>query len=211
MPLTPVSGTQGESENVALAVSGRTMKVIRDFAASQGLDVNSYLNSVLQSQAEWYIPVRSFEPITAPKKMLSALFGLIGHEQLDALTKQWAIESKNIILLLGLDLNLETAVAFGRLIARYFVGGDARMVESPNKNTVSMVVRHDGGEHFSFFCAQCYKHFFNLLTIKQVTVEHDPSTIFIRLEVATDEVEGMRHYLEEVLKEVKSPSGLQES
>lgn len=35
-------------------------------------------------------------------------------------------------------------------------------------------------------------------------MEHDPSTIFIRLEMATDEVEGMKHYLDEVLKEVQS-------
>jgi hypothetical protein len=73
-----------------------------------------------------------------------------------------------------------------------------------------VVVRHDGGKHFSFFCAKCYEHFFNLLTIKRVAVANDPSTIFIRLVVATGEVDGMKHYLEEVLKEVKGKPGAEQ-
>jgi hypothetical protein len=198
-----MSAQSGDEETITLAVDKRTMQVIRDFAASQGLDVKAYLNEVLQSQAEWHIPMRSFEPITVPKKMLPVFFSLIDPGQLDMLTRQWAGESKNIILLSGRDFNLETAVAFGRLIAKYFVGGDAKMVESPRKDTISMVVRHDAGEHFSFFCAPCYRHFFNLFPLRQVIVEHDPSTIFIMLEIATDEMEGMKHYLDEVLKEVR--------
>lgn len=196
----------GDDEVVNLAVNKRTMKVIQDFAASQGLDAKAYINSILESYVEWYIPAHSFAPIAVPKKMLSALFGMASHQQLDVLTRQWAIESKNIILLSGMDFNLETAVAFARIVAKYFVGGDARMVGSQD-NAVSMVVRHDGGEHFSFFCARCYEHFFNLLTLKRVTVDHDLSTIFIKLEIATSEVDGMKHYLEEVLKEVKSKPG----
>ncbi|MGI0038195.1 MAG: hypothetical protein ACREAO_00120 [Nitrososphaera sp.] len=200
-----MSGARGD-EVVNLAVNKETLKVIQDFAASQGLDARAYINSILESYVEWYIPAHSFAPVAVPKKMLSALFGMAGHQQLDVLTRQWATESKNIILLSGMDFNLETAVAFARIVAKYFVGGDARMVGSP-ENTISMVVRHDGGEHFSFFCARCYEHFFNLLTLKRVTVDHDPSTIFIKLEVATSEVDGMKHYLDEVLKEVKSKPG----
>ncbi|AIC16531.1 hypothetical protein NVIE_022700 [Nitrososphaera viennensis EN76] len=99
-------------------------------------------------------------------------------------------------------------------VIRDFAAGqglDARMVDSKDsKNVVSMVVRHDGGEHFSFFCARCFSHFFNLLTLKRVSVEHDPSTIFIRLELATDEVDGMKHYLDEVLEEIKSSKSRKE-
>jgi hypothetical protein len=199
-----------KEEEVALAVNKDTMKVIKDFAASQGLDARAYINSILESYVEWYIPAHTFSPIAVPKKMLAALFGMATREQLDALTREWANESKNLILLSGHDFNLETAVGFARVVAKYFVGGDARMVGPSQDNVVSMVVRHDGGEHFSFFCAKCYEHFFNLLTIKRVTVGHDPSTIFIRLEVATGEVDGMKHYLEEVLKEVRGKPGAEQ-
>lgn len=196
----------GETEELALAVNKDTMKVIKDFAASQGLDARAYINSILESYVEWYIPAHTFSPIAVPKKMLAALFGMADRKRLDALTREWAHESKNLILLSGHDFNLETAVGFARVVAKYFVGGDARMVGSQG-NVISMVVRHDGGEHFSFFCAKCYEHFFNLLTIKRVTVDHDSSTIFIRLEVASGEVDGIKHYLEEVLKEVKGRPG----
>lgn len=196
----------GETEELALAVNKDTMKVIKDFAASQGLDARAYINSILESYVEWYIPAHTFSPIAVPKKMLAALFGMADRKRLDALTREWANESKNLILLSGRDFNLETAVGFARVVAKYFVGGDARMVGSQG-NVISMVVRHDGGEHFSFFCAKCYEHFFNLLTIKRVTVDHDSSTIFIRLEVASGEVDGIKHYLEEVLKEVKGRPG----
>lgn len=199
----------GENDEIAPAVNKRTMQVIRDFAASQGLDAKAYINSILESYVEWYIPAHTFSPIAVPKKMLAALFSMAPREQLDALTREWANESKNIILLSGMDFNLETAVGFARIIAKYFVGGDARMVGSQD-NVVSMVIRHDGSEHFSFFCARCYQHFFNLLTLKRVSVDHDPSTIFIRLEMATDEVDGMKHYLEEVLKEVKGRPGAEQ-
>jgi hypothetical protein len=203
----------GEKKQVALAVNKETMKVMEDFAASQGLGARAYINSILESYVEWYILAHTFALIAVPKKMLAALFNVASREHLDALTREWAGESKNPILLSGRDFNLETALGFARVVAKYFVGGDARIVrpKGDSSNVISMVVvRHDGGEHFSFFCAKCYEHFFNLLTIKRVAVANDPSTIFIRLVVATGEVDGMKHYLEEVLKEVKGKPGAEQ-
>lgn len=153
MPAAGQGSDDDDKDIVTLAVHRRTMKVIGDFAAGQGLDARAYINSVLEPYANWYIPVRSFDPVTVPKKMLSALFGMATHEQLDALTRQWAVESKNILMLSGADFNLETALTFARLISKYFVGGDARMIDSQdkNKNVVSMVVRHDAGNTFPSF------------------------------------------------------------
>jgi hypothetical protein len=45
------------------------------------------------------------------------------------------------------------------------------------------------------------------MTPKRVAVDHDPSTIFIKPEVATSEVDGIKHNLDKVLKEVKSKPG----
>lgn len=77
-------------------------------------------------------------------------------------------------------------------------------MESQDRNVISMAIRHDGSEHFSFFCARCFMHFFNLLDVKTVSLEHNLPTIFIRLEMACDEIEGIKYYLDEVLKEVQS-------
>jgi predicted DNA binding CopG/RHH family protein len=53
---------------ITLCIPERTFKVIQDFAANQSLNVNAYLNSVIDSYVEWFIPVKSFEPVTIPKK-----------------------------------------------------------------------------------------------------------------------------------------------
>ena len=45
------------------------------------------------------------------------------------------------------------------------------------------------------------------MTLRRVTVDHGPSTIFIKPEVATSEVDGMERYSDKVLKEIKSKPG----
>ncbi len=59
------------------------------------------------------IPVKSFDPVTVPlKKMLGALFEMIDKKNIDRLTEQCAIESRNIVLLSGSDFSVKTAIAF---------------------------------------------------------------------------------------------------
>jgi hypothetical protein len=40
---------------------------------------------VAESYAEWYIPVKSFDTVTVPKKMLDSLFEMISKESIDKL------------------------------------------------------------------------------------------------------------------------------
>lgn len=44
------------------------------------------------------------------------------------------------------------------------------------------------------------------MTLRPIALDHGPSTIFIKPEVATSEVDGMERYLDKVLKEAKSKS-----
>jgi hypothetical protein len=120
-------------------------------AATQGLSMTSYLSSMADSFAEWYIPVKSFEPITIPKKMMRTIFSMVDRIKLEPITKEWATESKNIVLLSGEEFNLKSAIAFSRRIARYFMGADTKIVNSSDGKRVTVVVRHDAGENFSFF------------------------------------------------------------
>jgi hypothetical protein len=139
---------------IPLRINEKKFRIIEDFASQQGLAVNTYLNSVVDSYVEWDIRVKSFDPVTVPKKMQGTIFALVNRADLDQLTKQWATEAKNIVLLSGDGLTLESAVSFSRLIAKHFMGSDTRVSKSEDGKTIMLIIRHDGGNGFSFFCSR---------------------------------------------------------
>src|ERR687887_980292 len=135
-------------------VSDEALQIIQEFASRQVMNPAALLSSIAQSYAEWYIPVKSFDPITVPKKMLGSLFEMIPKESIDKITEQWAIESRNIVLLSGSDFSVETAIAFTYKVSKYFMGADAKLIKrnkDKEDSTISFIVRHDGGDRLSYF------------------------------------------------------------
>lgn len=84
-----------------IAVTEETLQIVHGYASREGISSAALLSAVAQSHAEWYIPVKSFDPVSVPKKMLSSLFETIPNGSIDKLAEQWVIESKNIVLLSG--------------------------------------------------------------------------------------------------------------
>jgi len=173
---------------ITLRMNEKSFESIKDYAENHGLSVNAYLNSIVDSYAEWFIPTSSYKAVTVPKGMLSMIFGMLEKDQLDHLAKQWAMESKNIVLLSGAELSIGSAVDFSRRVSKYFMGADAKITkqssqvaQSHDGSIVSIAIRHDAGENFSFFCSQSFLHFFNLFGPKKVSVTHDPTTIVIQI------------------------------
>jgi hypothetical protein len=164
---------------VTLRVNDASFNVIRDYASNHGLSVNAYLNSVIDSQAEWFIPTSSYAAVTVPKTMVSALFSMINKEALDMLAKKWAAEARNIILLSGQELEVESALDFVRKVSKYFMGTDARITFTDR--AVSIAIRHDGGENFSHFTGQSFVYLFQAIEIR-AAVDHDDTTVFIKIE-----------------------------
>jgi len=163
---------------VTLRVNDRSFDVIRDHAANHGLSVNAFLNSVIDSQAEWFIPTSSYAAVTVPKTMLAALFSLVDKQPLDLLAKKWAAEARNIILLSGQELNIESALDFTRKVSKYFMGTDARITFTDN--AVSIAMRHDGGDNFSYFTDRSFAYLFETMEIR-TAVDHDDTTVFIKI------------------------------
>lgn len=187
-------------------VSDEALQVIQEFASRQGMDPAALLSSVAQSYAEWYIPVKSFDPITVPKKMLGSLFEMIPKGSIDKLAEQWATESRNIVLLSGSDFSVETAIAFTYKVSKYFMGADAKLIKRKEKEddkTISFIIRHDGGDRFSYFCARCFYHFFNSFPLKHVVIDHDTSSVYIEVDLVEDEVQSMKRYLESIREELR--------
>ena len=166
---------------VTLRVNDRSFNVIKDFAANHGLSVNAYLNSVIDSQAEWFIPTSSYAAVTVPKAMLATLFSLVDKKTLDVLARKWAAEARNIIVLSGQEPSMESALDFVRKVSKYFMGTDARI--NSTDRTVSIAIRHDGGENFSYFTAQSFVFLFEKIEIR-ASVDHDDTAVFIRMEKA---------------------------
>ena len=97
-----------------------SFKTIEDYAKVKGLSVGTYINSVLDSYTEWFIPLASSERIAIPKKALSQLFSYASKESLDNLVKEWEIELKNGVRLLGGEFNLELALNYVSKISKYY-------------------------------------------------------------------------------------------
>jgi hypothetical protein len=72
-------------QTLPVEVSDEAFQVIQEFASRQGMNPSALLSSVAESYAEWYIPVKSFDPITVPKKMLVSLFEIISKENIEKL------------------------------------------------------------------------------------------------------------------------------
>ncbi|MEW6605666.1 MAG: hypothetical protein AB1351_13400 [Thermoproteota archaeon] len=164
---------------VTLRVNDRSFNIIRDFAANRGLSVNAYLNSVIDSQAEWFIPTSSYAAVTVPKAMLGTLFSMIDRQNIEVLAKKWAAEARNIIMLSGEEPSVESALDFVRKVSKYFMGTDARI--NLTDKVVSIAIRHDGGANFSYFTAQSYVYLFQRIEVRAF-VDHDETTVFIRME-----------------------------
>lgn len=164
---------------VTLRVNDRSFSVIKDFAANRGLSVNAYLNSVIDSQAEWFIPTSSYAAVTVPKAMLAILFSMMDRQTLDMLAGKWAAEARNIIMLSGQEPDVESALDFARKVSKYFMGTDARI--SSTDKAVSIAIRHDSGKNFSYFTAESFVLLFEKLEIR-ASVDHDDTAVFIRME-----------------------------
>jgi hypothetical protein len=166
---------------VTLRMDEESFKIVEDYAKGKGLSVSAYINSALDSYAEWFIPLASNERIAIPKKALYRLFSYAGKESLDDLVKEWAGEPKNAIRLLGGEFNKESALNSVSKISKYLMGTDARIFATQQKNTW-IVIRHNLGENFSFFWNRMFLSLFELLRDQiDIITEYDDTTISMRL------------------------------
>jgi hypothetical protein len=186
---------------VSLRMSEDSFDTIEEYTSRQGLSVNAYLNSIVDGYAEWYIPGSSYERVAVPKKLLATLFESADKNTLEKLGQYWAAhEAKNTILLSGREFSLESAIDYVKKASKYFVKSNARItlmkseidVSQDNHdsdregrdldNDILIVVRHDMGNNFSIFASQFFLYFFRQLESRKVTVNHDSTTNFVKLE-----------------------------
>jgi predicted DNA binding CopG/RHH family protein len=185
---------------VSLRMSEDSFDTIEEYASRQGLSVNAYINSIVDSYAQWYIPGISLERVAVPKKLLATLFDAADKNTLEKLGQYWAHEAKNTIFLTGSEFSLEPAIDYVKKASKYFVKTSPTITVMKSETDVSevshdsdregkdldndilMVVRHDMGNNFSIFVSQFLLHFFRQLESRKVTEDHDSTTNFVRLE-----------------------------
>jgi hypothetical protein len=185
---------------VSLRMSEDSFDTIEEYASRQGLSVNAYINSIVDSYAQWYIPGISLERVAVPKKLLATLFDAADKNTLDKLGQYWAHEAKNTILLSGSEFSLESAIDYVKKASKYFVHSSPTITlvkseidvsevrhDSDHEgkgldNDILMAVRHDMGNNFSIFTSQFLLHFFRQLESRKVTEDHNSTTNFVKLE-----------------------------
>jgi hypothetical protein len=185
---------------VSLRMSEDSFDTIEEYASRQGLSVNAYINSIVDSYAQWYIPGISLERVAVPKKLLATLFDAADKNTLDKLGQYWAHEAKNTILLSGSEFSLESAIDYVKKVSKYFVHSSPTITLVKSEidisevshdtdregkgfdNDILIAVRHDMGNNFSIFVSQFLLHFFRKLESRKVTEDHDSTTNFVKLE-----------------------------
>jgi hypothetical protein len=197
---------------ITLRIGENDFNVVENFAKSKGLSVIAYISSVINSQTEYYIPLASTEKVSIPKMVLQSLFSYTSKENLDDLTKRWAIEQEHVAQLLWGELNLQTFLDVIFKIAKYFMGTDARIITTSNfakdsgykegkesstifgydkgiksikaSDTFQVVIRHNMGENCSYFWNRMFNQFFTPLGDSiEYKIEYDETMISIRLKV----------------------------
>ena len=59
---------------ITLRVSEDDFNIVESFAKAKGLSVSSYINSVIKSQTEYFIPTASNQKVSIPKNAQYSLF-----------------------------------------------------------------------------------------------------------------------------------------
>ncbi|MGB8087298.1 MAG: hypothetical protein WCF07_13510 [Nitrososphaeraceae archaeon] len=197
---------------ITLRVSEDDFNVVESFAKAKGLSVSSYINSVIKSQTEYFIPTASNEKVSIPKNILYPLFSYASKENLDDLANQWAIEQEHVARLLWGEINLHALLDVIFKISKYMMGTDARVVTGSNftkdagynegkdlsailnhsgdisgikaSDSFWVVIRHNLGKNYSYFWNNMFIKFLGLLQNSvDFTTEYDETTISIRLKV----------------------------
>ena len=195
---------------ITLRISENEFNIVESYAKSKGLSVSAYINSVINSQTEFFIPLSSTERVTIPKEALHSFFSYTRKEDLDDLTNHWAIELEHGTRLLWGEINLQTLLDVIIKIAKYFMGTDARVIATSNftkdagykeskelstirygnlsgVNTTTseafqILIRHNLGENCSYFWNKMFTRFFTPLRNSiEYKIEYDESMISIRL------------------------------
>ena len=197
---------------ITLRVSEDDFNIVESFAKAKGLSVSSYINSVIKSQTEYFIPTASNQKVSIPKNILYSLFSYASKENLDDLANNWAIEQEHVARLLWGDINLHALLDVIFKISKYMMGTDARVITTSNftkdagynegkdlsailnhsedinrikaSDSFWVVIRHNLGKNYSYFWNNMFIKFLGLLQNSvDFTTEYDETTISIRLKV----------------------------
>jgi len=178
---------------ITLRMNEDSFEIVEGYAKGKGLGVSAYINSIVDSYTEWFIPLASNEKVSIPKKALNSLFSYASKDSLDDLVKIWAIEQKHAVRLIWGELNLQTSLDVISKISKYIIGTDARIINttsstkdignnnkkgqsiivddwknassssSSTSNTIWVIIRHNLGENYSYFWNKMFLQFFALL------------------------------------------------
>jgi hypothetical protein len=197
---------------ITLRISENDFNIVESFAKAKGLSVSSYINSVIKSQTEYFIPTASNEKVSIPKNILYSLFSYASKESLDDLAIHWAIEQKHAARLLWGEINLHAILDVIFKMSKYMMGTDARVITTSNStkdagynegkdlgailnssvdvsgiktsDALWIVIRHNLGDNYSYFWNNMFTKFLGLLQNSvDFTTEYDETTISIRLKV----------------------------
>jgi hypothetical protein len=174
---------------ITLRISENDFNIVESFAKAKGLSVSAYINSVIKSQTEYFIPLASTTKVSIPKEVLNSLYSYASKDDLDDLVSKWAIELEHVARLLWGELNLQTSLDVISKIAKYLMGTDARVITTDNfkkdssfneiekegttlnytdklsgigKNTSNpfwIIIRHNLGTNYSYFWNKMFIQF----------------------------------------------------
>lgn len=196
---------------ITLRISEDDFNVVESFAKAKGLSVSAYINSVIKSQTEYFIPLASTTKVSIPKEVLNSLYSYASKDDLDDLVSKWVIELEHVARLLWGELNLQTSLDVISKIAKYLMGTDARVITTNNfkkdvgynerkelsavldssdttsgvsnaSNPFWIIIRHNLGANYSYFWNKMFIQFLgNLQNSVDFTTKYDDTTISIRL------------------------------
>jgi chromosomal replication initiation ATPase DnaA len=180
---------------ITLRMREDSFDIIRDFAESQGLSVNAYLNSIIETYVEWLIPTDSYVHLMVPRKMMIDLFNSLTEKDIQRLSDEWGREAKNATIMMGKEFTLENAIEFLKKVSKYFTNSNIRVITNkqqiiPSDNydienycnsDILLIIRHELGQNFSKFYSGSTEKLLNMLENVKTSTEYDNSTIFIKI------------------------------
>lgn len=176
---------------VTLRVGDKAYQVLEAYAKLKGMSVNAFINSVIDAQVGWFIPLASNPQVTFPKRALGNIFAFMSREKIDELVDIWAIEQKHVVRLIWGELDPHTAFDAISIFAKHLMGTEARIIKIHEDEDIEkaekkisgihwVVIRHNLGVNYSYFWDRMFIRFFENFDF-DVMIEYDETTIAIRI------------------------------
>ena len=141
---------KASSEGLSLRIDSAILNAIRKEALQKDISVNTLLNQIAKQHVQWHSHAAATGIVTIRKQSLMKLINRLDEPEISNIAKEISKESKDFVLLLRNEYNLESVLD----VIQTWIRICAYKYKSEIKSDTELhIIQHDMGKKWSFYLA----------------------------------------------------------